>query len=104
MSVNFLYITPILSSRQKFYDRYMTTQYLSALILFAVIVVLSFLFQVIIILDFRATLKKRSAFYTAIGSPESAGSWRALSLWYVLVVVVLSLVTGLLLIFQPHLY
>ena len=82
----------------------MTTQFLTALILFAVIVVLSFLFQIIIILDFHATLKKRSAFYTAIGSPESAGSWKPLSLWYVFFVVVLSIVTGLLLFVQPHLY
>lgn len=82
----------------------MTTQFLTALILFAVIVVISVLFQLIIILDFRSTLRKRTAFYVAIGSPESAGSWRKLSLWYVFVFLTLYIVFGLLLIFQPHLY
>lgn len=82
----------------------MQMQYVVALSLFAVITVISFLFQLIIILDFRSTLIKRSSFYHAIGSPESVGSWKKLSLWYVLVLSSVTLGTALLFVFQPHLY
>ena len=89
---------------QSFYTTRMQTQYVVALTLFAVITAISFLFQIIIILDFRSTLKKRSAFYHAIGSPESTGSWRTLSFWYIFVIVLITLGTGILFVFQPHLY
>lgn len=87
-----------------FYTQGMTMQFLFALMSFVVVLFVSLLFQLIIILDFRSTLLKRREFYRAIGSIESLGTWKTLSLLYLLATLILSVVTGILLYVQPHFF